>query len=200
MHLRNLEGVVASGRLFCESDRQNQGGNWVSIAHENIQDRRRATQVPCGPRGTLCDYVPWYFAPRSPMLYAHYRGNVPGNPDGQNPIIYFRSTVQRVIEARIPFVFTNGHAIMFNSRFFDDIRNLDKIDWPLMQSTYWNATDTDPDRPRRRQAEFLVHESFPLPLIDEIVVFDRQVLVTAENCLQTSSHGPIIRVDKRWYF
>ena len=45
--------------------------------------------------------------------------------------------------------------------FFDDLKDLDKIDWDLMQSRYWNDTNDDPDRKRRRQAEFLVHEFFP---------------------------------------
>ena len=83
---------------------------------------------------------------------------------------------------------------------FDSIDDLDKIDWPLMQSRFWNATDSDPDRPRRRQAEFLIHHSVPIKLVEEIVVFDRSALAKAENCLQSCLHRPIIRVNKDWYF
>ena len=33
--------------------------------------------VPIGPGGAVSDYVLFYFAPRSPMMYAIHRGNVP---------------------------------------------------------------------------------------------------------------------------
>jgi hypothetical protein len=200
MHVSNLENIVGTGYLFCENKRHRHDAPWKSIAHENIQYRRRAKPVPCGAGGTVCDYVPWYYAPRSPMLYAHFKEKVPGNSEGQNPIIYFRSTIQRVVAANLPFVFTDGHAIMFNSHFFDDLKDLNQIDWPLMLSRFWNATDADPDRPRRRQAEFLIHHRFPLSLVEEIVVFNREALTVAQNCLNNLSQAPIIRVDKSWYF
>ena len=121
MHIRNLESVVASGYIFCESQRQQLNGPWQSIAHENIQFRRRAKVVPCGPKGVVCDYVPWYYAPRSPMLYANHKGNVLSNPEGQKAIIYFKTTVQKVLQAGLSFVFTDGH---------------DHVQFPFLQR-YW---------------------------------------------------------------
>ena len=200
MHLRNLPGVVASGRLFCENQRQSSGQDWKSIAHQNIQGRRHGKQVTCGPGGTVCDYVPWYYAPRSPMLFAHHKGNVPGNTEGQVPLIYFRSSIQRVVEEGLPFVFTDGHAIMEKSKFFDDLSSLGRIDWPLMNARYWKDTDEDPDRCRRRQAEFLVYGSFPFSLVQEIVVFNSEILAEAQKCLQGIAFPPIIRMNKNWYF
>lgn len=43
------------------------------IAHNTIQDRRAQTYVPCLPGGNPHDYVPFYFAPCSPMLYAAHK-------------------------------------------------------------------------------------------------------------------------------
>ena len=200
MHVRNLAGVIASGNLLCENLRQQQAGAWESIAHENIQQRRRAKPVPCRLGGTVNDYVPWYFAPCSPMLYANHKGNVPNNPEGQKVIIYVRSSVEAVVQAGLPFVYTDGHGIMFNSNFYQDLAHLDKIDWPLMKSKYWHAIDRDPDRPRRRQAEFLVHQRFPWALVEEVVVYDRERLAAVEMALQGEAHQPIIRKDTSWYF
>ena len=45
--------------------------------------------------------------------------------------------------------------------FFDRLDDLDKVDWKIMKSKYWNDTDEDPDRKRRRRAEYLVHQLFP---------------------------------------
>ncbi len=67
---------------------------YTSIAHQNIQDRRAYTQVPCGPRGWLHDYVPFYFGVRSPMLFTISRGNVEGYDRDQEDVIYLVSTAQ----------------------------------------------------------------------------------------------------------
>lgn len=200
MHAANLSQLVQAGRLVCENLRAGHNGLWRSIAHENIQHRRRVTTVPCGPGGVVNDYVPWYFGPKSPMLYAHFKGNVPGNPDGQQAIIYLRSTVQAVIQAGLPFVFTDGHSIMFNSNFHADPARLDQVDWPLMRAKYWHAIDGDPDRPRRRQAEFLVHQTFPWGLVQEVVVFDAARHALARTCLQAAAHQPTLRIDPTWYY
>ena len=55
--------------------------------------------------------------------------------------------------------------------FFDDFKDLDKIDWNLMKAKYWNAIPEDPDRSRRRQAEFLVRDFFPWQLVHQIAVY-----------------------------
>ena len=44
--------------------------------------------MPCGPGGTIHDYVAFYFAPRAPMLYAIYKGNVADYTEGQTPLVY----------------------------------------------------------------------------------------------------------------
>ena len=192
--------MVTAGRVLCENERVRAAADYHSIAHENIQRRRHETAVPCGPGGTIHDYVPWYFAPRSPMLYANYMGNVPSNPDGQGPIVYLVSTVEAVAAAARRFVFTDGHAIMFNSNFYDDLRDLGEIDWPLMSAKYWQAIDTDPDRPRRRQAEFLVHRYFPWDLVQEVAVCEFSRLGAVQRSLQAANHQPTLRVRPAWYF
>lgn len=134
------------------------------------------------------------------MLYANHKGNVATNPDGQQGIVYLVSTIEAVSQAGLPSVFTDGHAIMFNSNFYSDLKQLDRIDWPLMQSQYWHAIDTDPDRPRRRQAEFLVHQTFPWNLVQEIAVFDEGRHAEVRTCLQTAIHQPNVRMRRAWYF
>ena len=47
--------------------------------------------------------------------------------------------------------------------FFDRLDDLDKVDWKIMKSKYWNDTDEGLDRKRRHQAEYLVHQLFPCP-------------------------------------
>jgi ssDNA thymidine ADP-ribosyltransferase, DarT len=46
-----------------------------------------APQVPLAPYGCVADYVPCYFAPRSPMLYKLHKGGVPNYSGGHVPVV-----------------------------------------------------------------------------------------------------------------
>jgi len=155
-------------------------------------------RVPAGPKGTVGDYVPFYFAPRSPMLYAINSGVVEGYADGQSPVIYLCSTAEAVRKAGLRWVFTEGHADMLFTDFFDDLKDLDKVDWDLMQARYWNDTNDDPDRKRRRQAEFLVHQFFPWELVSYIGVYDRSIAERAGEIIKGGS--PELGIERGWYY
>lgn len=194
--INNLERIIAEGGLRC--DRAAQELKVVNIGHKHIKERRMNRQVPVGPGGTVGDYVPFYFAPRSPMLYAINGGWVEGYKGGQKPIIYLCSAVESVSEAGLQWVFTEGHADMRFTDFFDDLKDLDKIDWNVMQTRYWNDTDEDPDRKRRRQAEFLVHDFFPWELVSYIGVYDRSIAAKVEEIIEGGS--PEIGIEQGWYY
>jgi hypothetical protein len=123
---------------------------------------------------------------------------VEGYGGGQTPIVHLCSSTEAVAEAGLDFVFTEGQAAMSYTDFFDDLDDLSKIDWPLMQSRYWNDTDADPDRCRRRQAEFLVHTFFPWKLVSEIGVCNT---VTAQKVQELlNGNKPPVTVRQGWYY
>jgi len=74
-----------------------QGLESVGIAYQHIKDRRARKRVPAGPGGTVADYVPFYFAPRSPMLYAITRGLVPGYDGGQSSVVHLVTSTDAVV-------------------------------------------------------------------------------------------------------
>jgi len=197
----NLESIISEGGLLAYNVMLETGTNYTNIAYENIQDRRARIRVPCGAGGVLHDYVPFYFAPRSPMLYTINQGNVPNYTQGQAALIHLVSHVEN-IEARgdLDFVFTDGHAIMEFTTFFDDLNYLDNIDWDVMRLRYWRDTNEDNDRKRRRQAEFLVRKIFPWELITEIGVINSTIKAKTENILQNFTHKPSVIVQKSWYY
>lgn len=169
-HINNLPSILRSSGLVANSRLRRERINYLDIAHESIQDRRGKIHVPWGVGGVLHDYVPFYFAPRSPMLYAIHKGNVEGYNQGQNPVIHLVSEAEAVNAEGLAFVFTDGHAVMEYSCFYDHLDLLGfVIDWDIMKDTYWADTPEDGDRKRRRQAEFLVHQFCPWRLITEIV-------------------------------
>lgn len=199
-HIRNLPNIIKDGGLWCDHVVSERNLAQVSIAHQHIKDRRSAKQVPCSAGGTLANYVPFYFAPRSPMLYAISRGYVQGYVDGQKPILHLVSSAEAVQQSNLTFAFTDGHAPMTISRFFDDLRSLDQIDWEIMKVIYWADTIEDGDRSRRRQAEFLVHQFFPLHLIEEIGVVNKNVAQEVSILLEAEVRKPVLKIAPTWYY
>jgi hypothetical protein len=198
-HRNNLVSIIADGGLLAHSRLAQSRRAYENIAYQHIQDRRASSNVPLAPGGNLHDYIPFYFGPRSPMLYTINRGNVAGIAN-QRPIIHLVVEAQALQRNNIPFVFTDGHAVMAFSEFFDHLENLDQVDWGIMQATYWHDTADDYDRKRRRQAEFLVHQFCPWELVTEIGVYDQETLDFVQATIAASTHQPIVRINRRWYY
>jgi hypothetical protein len=198
-HVNNLHGIIANGGLIAKGALQAAGANYENIAYASIQEQRAAKPVPCGPGGSLHDYVPFYFAPRSPMLYTINRGNV-ACQGGQDSIVHLVTTAQLVVERGIGYAFTDGHGIMAYTEFFDDLADLGEIDWPLMRARYWHDTDDDGDRKRRRQAEFLVHRALPWAGISHIVVRSAARQTEVSGILKGRAHRPQVVVKSDWYY
>jgi len=199
-HVSNLVGIIADGRLLC--DRKAQEKDCVQVGHKHIKERRLNRRVPLAPGDYVGDYVPFYFAPRSPMLYAIHMGFVDGYSRGQSEIVHLVSSAEAVEEDDdLRWVFTDGHAEMAPlTDFYNDLDDLDKIDWNVMKSIYWNDTDDDPDRKRRRQAEFLVHEFFPWKLIASIGVYEQATVKRVQEILKKSRHKPDVEIERAWYY
>jgi hypothetical protein len=196
-HLGNLARIVDDGEVRCHMA----AAAVVHIADPSIKRRRATIRVPCGPGGVVGDYVPFYFAPRSPMLFRIHRGGVEGYEDGQRPLVYLCSTTERILIAGLRCVFSDGNAATRITRFYDDPDLLGRVvDWPLMQARYWSNTEEDGDRVRRRQAEFLVHRSVPLELIDSLAVIDDAVRSRVEALLPRERRTLLVHVRPDWYF
>lgn len=200
-HLSNLPSILKADGLWCDSSRKEQGFPIVGIAHQNIKDRRAGRKVPVAAGGTLANYVPFYFGPRSPMLYAIHTGAVEGYTGGQEAILHLVSSIKRAANLGVPYCYTDGHADMDMTDFSEDIGQLkDLVDLELMESRYWFDNAQHPDRKRRRQAEFLVHESFPWTSIKQIGVHNTDVEKQVAKILKGETHQPEIVVRPEWYY
>lgn len=62
-HIDNLASIIATG-LGCDSH----ACPSVDVGNHDIKQRRAERKVPVPPGGVVADYVPFYFAPRSPMI------------------------------------------------------------------------------------------------------------------------------------
>jgi hypothetical protein len=199
-HIRNLSNILRDGGLWCDRVVMQRNLAHVGIAHQHIKDRRAQKTVPCAPGGVVADYVPFYFAPRSPMLYVISRGGVENYSEGQRPILHLVSSAEAVLAVNLPFTFTDGHADMDISRYFTSLKDLDQIDWNIMASRYWHDTDQYGDRKRRRQAEFLVHQFFSFALIESIGVINLTMAHQVTGLLQPLVKKPDVKVMPAWYY
>jgi len=197
-HFSHLGSIIREGCLRC--DREAQELCSVRIGHAHIKSRRMKRPVPLPPGGTLGDYVPFYFAPRSPMLYAIDRGAVEGYAGGQAEVLHLVSSVEAVVEGGLSWLATEGHAEMGYTAVFNNLADLDKIDWKLMTERYWHDTNDDPDRKRRRQAEFLVHRLFPWGMVQAIGVHNESMRELVVRETADVPYRPEVRVERGWYY
>jgi hypothetical protein len=200
-HVRNLPGILAAGCLQSDNLVVRGSGLLVEAADLEIKASRRRILVPLAPFGCVADYVPFYFAGRSPMLYKIFKGGLPNYAEGQDPLIYLVSTVEAVIEASLRWLFSDGNCAATVTQVFDDLSRLDSVvDWQVMRARMWNNTAEDPDRMRRRMAEFLVHERVPAGCLTEVVVRTQALKVQVEAILAAYGSTLPVRVRPGWYF
>ena len=136
------------------------------------------------------------------MLLQLKTGRVEGYDEGQEPLIYLVSTAQAVRDAGVGFVFSDGHGIAAYTDWYDDLADLEKVDWDTVYQRYWADTVDDMDRQRRKQAELLVYRFCDWALISEIVVINVKMKRIVE---QIMSQFPrrlqrVVHVRPDWYY
>lgn len=199
-HINNLATILKDGRLWSDANRIKLGYTPVSIAYEHIKKRRFSTPIKIGAQGVLADYVPFYFCNRSPMLNAISKGGVTGQ-DTQPSIIYLVSSVEKVAnEDRLSWCFTDGHGVDQLTDYYSDPTELVNVDWNVISAWDYRDTLADNDRTRRKQAEFLVHKSFPIELVEKIGVYGIEQKQSVESILAQHPHKIPVVVEKKWYY
>ncbi len=199
-HIDNLRLIIQHSGLLSHNLKIERGIGHQDISHDNIQDRRARTRVRCGPRGCLHDYIPFFFCPRPPMLYSIHHGYVEDYVGDQEPVVHLVTTAQAVAASGCNWVFTDGHGTMVFTDFYDDLDDLGEIDWAIIHSNYWFDTPEQPDRLRRKQAEFLIRDSCPWTLISEIGVVNSDMKRQVRGIIGNSQHQPSLRVHRGWYY
>jgi len=76
-HVQNLPSILVASCLSSDARRIAQGLVTTNVGMTKIKERRLALEVECHPGTKVGEYVPFYFCPRSIMLYLLYRGNHP---------------------------------------------------------------------------------------------------------------------------
>jgi hypothetical protein len=198
-HVRNLPGILVAG-LLCDRACQVAGSTQVEIGSRGIKERRRQRVVPIEPGGCVGDYVPFYFAPRSPMMYTLSRNNYDFR-DGFDEVVYLVSSLERLTEVDVRWIVSDRNAALGVADFVGRDGDLDShVDWPLMRVRQWGQTERDPERPDRRMAECLAHQAVPWMAVERIVTKTSATRDTVRAILAERGHDREVSVGADWYF
>jgi len=102
--IENLPAIFQSRALLSKNQGAQAGLNYQNIAHQGAQGTRSQRGVPNPPGGNIHDFVPFYFAPRSPMLSAIHNGKVSGCTLKQEHIAHIETNVDQLVALSQPFV------------------------------------------------------------------------------------------------
>ena len=200
-HVDNLASVIRDGCLWSDSTMsQRQGGTVIGMS--NIKERRLKLPVSCHPGTCVGDYVPFYFCPRSIMLYLIHKKN---HADleyrgGQEEIVHLEadltSVVQWADEGQHLWAFSLSNAAASYAQFRSEWHQLVEVDWRAVESTDFRNSDVK----EAKQAEFLIHKSFPWKLIKRIGARSPAVAQRVHAAMRDAVHRPQVGTAKQWYY
>jgi ssDNA thymidine ADP-ribosyltransferase, DarT len=172
IHYQNLEYILQHGVYY--RNNPNFPPNYVNIGNPEIITSRDELPVACYPDTMVNDYVPFYFAVRTPMLYNIHTG-YGVEKHAQHEIIYLCCKVSEIAASNLQWCFTDGNAAKRISEFYNDVADLDNLDWHSITTTDFrdDNADGDPDRKRKKHAEFLIRNHLPIEFIQGIVVYNQ---------------------------
>lgn len=202
-HVDNLADIVADGGLLSDREMLARGGPTQAIGMSGIKKRRvQEIEVDCQPGSKVGDYVPFYFCPRSVMLYVVYRANHPelSYRGGQVPIVHLEADLDTVIrraeDNAKPWAFSLSNAGAYYTEFRSRADELDELDWTAIKATDFRAADVK----EAKQAEFLVYEQFSFDLVERIGVRSAAIQARAAAAITGGNHRPVVEVRPDWYF
>lgn len=198
-HVDRLPSIIASAGLLSDAVLLNQALPGTVIGMNHIKQRRLQLELASHPTLHVGECVPFYFCPRSVMLYLIYRQNQDLTyKGGQGPIVHLEADLHATVQwanaqaRRWAFTLSNAGAYYFEDR--ADLARLNEIDWNAVQSRQWSQCKEG------KQAEFLLENSFPWHLIERIGVQSRQIYTQVANVLPAQGHRPAVEIRPEWYY
>ncbi len=185
--------------LVCDVRAQAGGLLDIEVGNRDIKAARRERVVSAEPGGVVADYVPFYFAPQSPMLFSISRGNVPTYSEGTDRLVFLVSTVERLVDLGLTVVVSDRNARNLVTKYLplaEARQDSDFVDWDLMRAQYWGDY---PDGRERRMAECLVHGVVPWDAFETVGAKSKTVADEVASVIGTAS-VPRVAIRPRWYF
>ncbi len=199
IHIDNLEFILKS-QMLTAPNHQHCDPNYIGIGDQSLIEKRSSKLIPLTPKGTFRDYVSFYFAKRSVMLYVIQNGFNKVEKRDPEEIIYLVTTYSKVKNSFRPYIFYDGHAYEGMSVCYNNDEGLAEIDWDLIQDNNWSNQEDDQDRKRRKQAELLIYQEFPISSLIGIAVYDRNAQEKTNSILESLDVSLDCKIHEDWYY
>lgn len=182
VHIDNIPHILKYG--IVRHDSGNASPNYVSIGDNTLINSRSEYKIP-GTSYNLGDFIPFYFGPRSPMLYEIQTGNINVTKRKPEEIVYCIILIQDVIDNKLWGFFTDGHAKNAMTNFYPN-SNLSKLSqlvsyYDVYERHWGTFYDNTNEKKRRKSAELLLHDDIAPCLIKYFVVYNENARQTLVN-------------------
>jgi len=201
VHVDRLPSIIADGFLWSDSEavRRNLAGTTIGM---NTIKSRRLTELilDSHPDLHVGSCVPFYFCPRSVMLYLIWRANHPdlAYRGGQGPIVHLELDLHQVVEwagcEPLRWAFTLSNAGSYYFKDYSDLARLNEINWDAVHARDWQG------RTEGKQAEFLVERQVPWELVERIGVNSVRVSGLVSAATHEAEHRPAVSFLPDWYY
>ncbi|HET7308191.1 MAG TPA: DUF4433 domain-containing protein [Gammaproteobacteria bacterium] len=201
VHVDRLPSIIADGGLWCDAQVVQRVSPGTTIGMNGIKLRRLSElRLSSHPDLYVGGCVPFYFCPRSIMLYLIAQANHPelAYHGGQDPIVHLEADLRQTVawaeaqRQRWAFTLSNAGAYYFEDRC--DLDQLDEVDWDAVNAQDWRHCKEG------KQAEFLIERWFPWHLINRIGVRSRQIYQQVASAVGATAHKPAVDVKPDWYY
>jgi ssDNA thymidine ADP-ribosyltransferase, DarT len=199
VHVDKLASIAADGCLWSDAELDDKTAPGTIIGMPHIKEARKLRTLPSYPDLHVAQCVPFYFGPRSVMLFMMHAKNAEMSyKGGQEPIVHLvadlRATVAWANANNRRWAFTLSNAA---SRYFEDrtdLAQINDINWEAVNAQYWSSFR------EAKQAEFLVEQQFPWHLVEEIAVINQATGQQAAQAIAGAAHRPGVQIRQAWYY
>ena len=146
VHQDRLPSIIADGSLLSDAEMGQHQRAGTTIGMSEIKARRlHELTLNSHPDLKVGQCVPFYFCPRSVMLYVIHRSNHQELTyhDGQEPIVHPEADLKTVVnwahenDRRWAFTLSNAGASYFEDRC--NLSQLDEVNWQAVHARQWSG-------------------------------------------------------------
>lgn len=206
VHVDRLASIVADGHIWSDAEIIKRQSPGTIIGMSSIKARRlNELSLTCHPDLRVGHCAPFYFCPRSVMLYLIYQRNAElSYKGGQDPIVHLEADLHAAVKwaeqnkRRWAFTLSNAGARYFEDR--SKLSQLSDINWDAVKARKWSGNGISRSIKEGKQAEFLIESSFPWHLVERIGVCSQTNVAPASRAMRSAVHRPTIEIKHDWYY
>lgn len=196
-HVDNIEWLLRDG-VHCRRSTV-VDPNFVAIGNVDLIEKRHHRRVPHALGGTLSNYVPFYFTPKSMMAFNIFTGyRVKQRPNKDIAVLV--SSLHQLANDNVPFLFTDRHASLEEAQFFDEIDDLKRLDWNILRAVDFKRDNDNPEKTDRYQAEALVRDRLPTESIIGIACYNDEATRRVARLVEDQDLQIKCATKRSWYF